>query len=130
VGRARLFAELDLLTMARELMAKALDHKSGQGGKVPALLTMAEDLASLQDNMEEMLDLLAVWLRDGLMVAQGLAGRVVSPDLAPLYSRMVDHWQEKGLLARIEMLEMARAQLGRNCNRAMVCEVLLLEMAS
>lgn len=129
VGRAFLFADLDLLTMGRALLDKVLDSTSGEGKRVPALLAMAEDMASLQDQLQEMLDLLAVWLRDGLMVAQGLADRVVSEDFAPLYARMVDQWQVEGLLSRLDALAMARSQLGRNCNRAMVCEVLLLEMA-
>lgn len=77
---------------------------------VGVILQLAEQVAELKENLSAFLGLLRLWLRDAL-VAQKDSERNC----------------EK-IFARLAAIDQAEQQLARNCNRALVCEILLFRL--
>ncbi|HKJ64782.1 MAG TPA: hypothetical protein VJ969_05235, partial [Desulfopila sp.] len=80
------------------------------------ILQLAQQMAELKENIPSMLGLLRIWLRDRLMQASGGASKSSDPVVLD------------ALFARMEAVDSAERQLGRNCNRALVCENLLFRL--
>jgi DNA polymerase-3 subunit delta' len=80
---------------------------------VQQVLELAEQLAALKGDILPLLGLIRLWVRDQ-MIEAGQAG-----------DSMI-----KGCEARLNALDQAQRQLARNCNRTLVCEVLLFNLQS
>ncbi len=78
---------------------------------VAQTLLAAEKIAALKDELPLLLGLLRMWVRDQMLDDPG-------GDQAALQKHQ----------ARLAALERAERQLARNCNRALVCEVLLFNL--
>ncbi|HSH12953.1 MAG TPA: DNA polymerase III subunit delta' C-terminal domain-containing protein, partial [Desulfurivibrionaceae bacterium] len=67
---------------------------------------------------------LKLWFRDLLLLHHHQPGRIVNLDLRDSLERGQSRWSLSKLPARFKLFEQADRQLSRNCNRALVCEVL------
>ncbi len=121
-GRALLFHRQEMVGLWREVVTLLVGAGEDPDREVLPLLHMAERMAALQEALPSLLGLLKIWLRDLLCV-----------DLAPdsggeLPIRPTKSWSSGQLFARLQAIALAEEQLARNCNRALVAEVLLFAL--
>lgn len=109
-GKAILFRKRELVETWKRVVEVI---EMGETGTVSGVLKAAELLAGLKEDLLPLLGLIRIRLRDW-MLRDAEAGK---------------HTAEKHLL-RLAVLENAERQLARNCNRALVCEVLLFNLQS
>ena len=109
-GRALLLQKMDMIPLYKKIVAHLSknDENDEQGqGKI---LQLADELAQLKENIPLFLGLLRLWLRDCLL-EMGLSKR-----------------RTTAIYARLDAVSAAEKQLGRNCNRSLVCEILLFRL--
>ncbi len=112
-GQALLFAEAGLVEVSQDVVKTIQQESTAIPEAISSLLLVAERLAALKENLIPLLGLLRIWVRDQMVRdAGGAAGTM----------RLHE--------ARLAALAMAERQLARNCNRALVCEVLLFNLQS
>ena len=110
-GRALLYADQDLVSMQQEVVSVIQ-----RGGKdVPVLFELfelAERISALKENIVPLLGLIRLWVRDQMLDSEVRQENVRIGQ------------------ARLVALQKAEQQLERNCNRSLVCEVLLFNLQS
>ncbi|MEW6290687.1 MAG: DNA polymerase III subunit delta' [Thermodesulfobacteriota bacterium] len=124
LGRARLLYQEKLLPLRREIIESLLALAPGTPETVEAVFQLAEKAADTKENLEELLDLLTIWLRDIMLAHRGLTGRVISHDLRSLLPAACGRWNHAELADKLQRINRSRRQLLHNCNRTLVCEVL------
>ncbi|WP_446009773.1 DNA polymerase III subunit delta' [Candidatus Electrothrix sp.] len=87
-------------------------------------LYLAARLAELKEGLHQILDLLALSFKEDMI---SLLCKE-KPSFSGNISEKREGWNLQRLSAMVEAIDLARRQLARNCNRALVCEVLLLEL--
>lgn len=117
-GRALLFQKTDMIVLWREIVAFLSDPAVDVDRDVGVLLGYAEKMAALKEELPVLLGLLKIWMRDLLMGKDGQ--NVVEPHL--------QQWDSPDLLARLQAVDQAERELARNCNRNLICEVLLFKL--
>jgi DNA polymerase-3 subunit delta' len=96
----------------------------------PALLGQAEGLEKQKENIAEWLDMLTIWLRDSLLVAQGVPEQlVINTDRLPAVYGLSRTLGSERLLQMLAALSETRVQLQRNANTRLVLDLLLLKLA-
>ncbi len=124
IGRARMFQKLGILALRREIVESLMSRAAEGPEAVETVFRLAEKAVTVKDNLDDLLDLLTVWVRDLLLFQQGLGALISSRDLLPLMAEAARRWPAAVLFAQLAMLDKAKKQLLRNCNRALVFEVL------
>lgn len=124
LGRARQSGALELLELRRTVVNTILDLQPGRPDTAEAIFALAESSAALAEQLPQFLGLLKLWFRDLLLLHHRQPGRVVNLDLGEALTRGQTRWPLPQLPARFKLFEAAELQLARNCNRALVCEVL------
>ncbi len=124
LGRARALYKDELLVLREEIIEKLLECTARQPEGVETVFVMAEKAASSKENTGELLDLFTLWIRDLMLVKNGLPEKVINHDLSHLMPGACDRWSFDDLIDRITLIDMAHRQLLRNCNRSLVFEVL------
>lgn len=124
LGRARLLAGEELLPLRRHIVEELISLVPDRPETVEAVFQMAERAADAKENLDELLDLLVIWIRDIMLCRQGLADRAISVDLRDLLPQAAARWPQEELEKQLHLITRARRQLTRNCNRTLVCEVL------
>lgn len=125
LGRALRLSDNNLLSLRREIIELLLDQLPGQAASIALVTGLAEKAAELKENLGELLSLLKIWLRDlALASAGGPGSLLISRDLQTLLPAAVKRWSLPQLFEKIALVNQAEKELLRNCNRAMVCEVL------
>jgi len=114
-----------MIDSRRKLVAFLSDPTIDPDRDVGELLALAEDMASLKDQLPSLLGLLRIWLRDLLL---GEAEK--SPDKASEHMAPAKNWHSRELFAKLQAIDRAEKELFRNCNRNLVCEVLLFTLQS
>lgn len=95
------------------------------------LLAQADVLEKQRDGLDAWLDMLLVWLRDGLVMAQAApSGLVVNADRLSDVRRMAARYETEGLMVMLEAVMEARTHLMRNANTRLVLDVLLLRLGA
>jgi len=120
-GKAQLFHRKDLIDFWKKLLAllnEPVDEGDGDLGK---LLLMAESMAALKEDLPHLFSLIKLWIRDCLLVCHGQlpADEVVNTR---------KDWNSEQFFAKLQVIAQAEKELGRNCNRTLVCEVLLFRL--
>ena len=112
-GQALAFARAGLVEVLGDVVKMFQQETQASADPVSPVLLLAETLASLKENLIPLIGLLRLWVRDQMVDdPQRSTGRL--------------RFHE----ARLAALDMAERQLARNCNRALVCEVLLFNLQS
>ncbi len=127
LGRARLLFNRDILELRREI-TEQLVTGSPASPDVDRIFALSDRSAALKDDQGKLLDLLASWLRDVILAAEGFYERPINPDLGELTERALNRWQKQELLVRLNRINLARKQLQRNCNSGLVFEVLFFDL--
>ena len=128
-GRALALKDTEIVELWKDIVAVLSVRAIDPGSDFSVVLQLAEKMAGLKDHLDHLLGLLKVWLRDLLVVhhAPSLPGettlqllKVASPDLKS--------WSSEQLFAKVQAIDFAERALTRNCNRLLVCEVLLFKL--
>jgi len=122
LGRARMLVDSELLETRRAIIDQLLEMKKNRHASAITVFGLAEQAAALADRLPDLLDLLKLWFRDLIMLANNLPGEVVNRDLPGLADHNATGWTAGQLLDQLELFDKARRHLARNCNRALVCE--------
>lgn len=112
-GQALLFEEQGLVEIWEKVVSAVQRKAGGRAESISPILHLADTLPTLKENLIPLLGLLRIWVRDQMV---GVSADQSSPTL--LHQ------------ARLAALDNAERQLARNCNRALVCEVLLFNLQS
>ena len=96
-----------------------------------ALLEQAEALEKQKEGLDAWLEMLTLWLRDGLLIAQEAPDRlIVNGDRLDEVRRLAVRYGAGSLMEMLESVSKARGQLLRNANTRLVLDVLLLNLHS
>lgn len=128
-GRALALKNAGLPALLDKVAGLLCDPDGREPGKATKVLMLADEMASLKEDLIPFFSLLRLWLRDVLFDFYGV-------DLEPDESRMrigapikpVKDWSSEELFAKLQAIDRAERELARNCNRSLVCEVLLFAL--
>lgn len=122
-GKGILFYQKDLVPLRDELVDFLANASSSSDLNSGALLLLAERMAELKENLSHFLGLIRLWLRDCLFVFYGY-----EQDVENVNTRK--SWNSHQYFAKLQAIDRAEKELARNCNRSLVCEVLLFQLAA
>jgi len=125
-GQALLFYRSEMVALWRELVRLVSDPETDGSRDVGLLLQAAEKMAALKEDLLPFFGLLRIWLRDRL-VADSL-GQMADGGGQREYKQK--RWNFRQLFDKLQAVDRAEKELGRNCNRTLVCEVLLFQLQS
>ena len=127
-GQAGTLYNDEVLLLHKECILALFADNGSQAESLEQALYLAARLAELKDGLDQLFDLLALSLKEDMIA---LLNENKQTDLdVPSAARggAREHWNLQRLSAMVDAIDAARRQLARNCNRALVCEVLLLEL--
>ncbi|MEN8140124.1 MAG: DNA polymerase III subunit delta' [Thermodesulfobacteriota bacterium] len=128
-GRAHTLHKKELLQLRADLVAQFTSLAEDRTATVTQVFAMAAQAAALQDDLEQLLDLLAGWLRDLLLLKNGAGGHLAAGHgMAELLQQGACCWPAKALEKKVAQLQQARRQLAHNCNRTLTLEVLFFAL--
>ena len=129
LGQARILNDRQLLDCRHQIVEKLLSLSPKQPDAPAAVFQLAEKAAGLKEQLPDLFDLLRIWLRDLMFLAAGgTESHIVSCDLTPSLPSARGRWSLGELSDMLRLIGQAEQKLQRNCNRALVCEVLFLSM--
>jgi len=120
-GKAQLYHRKNLVEFWRTLSGVLCAEVANEDRKLGKLLLMAESMAALKEDLPHLFSLLKLWLRDGLFDCYG------QHTGAEVVNTRKD-WNSEQFFAKLQAINQAEKELGRNCNRTLVCEVLLFHL--
>ncbi len=118
-GKAQLYHKKGLIELWRDLTELLISNSGDEN--VGELLLMAESMAKLKEDLSYLFSLVKLWLRDCLLEAYGQ-----QMDTTTVNTQK--NWNSEQLFAKLQAINQAEKELGRNCNRTLVCEVLLFKL--
>jgi len=128
-GQALLFYRSEMVALWRELVALLSDPGIDGSRDVGMLLQAAETMAALKEELLPLFGLVRIWLRD--MLVAGSLGHVDHEQVARDEGRRENKqksWSSSQLFDKLDAVGRAEKELARNCNRTLVCEVLLFQL--
>lgn len=121
-GKALLFQKTEMIGLWRKLVSFLSDPAVDRDRDVGKLLSLAEKMAALKEELPSLLGLLRIWLRDLLLTD-------VPGSVAELGDGiLVKNWNSSELFDKLQAIDRGEKELSRNCNRNLVCEVLLFKL--
>jgi DNA polymerase-3 subunit delta' len=123
-GRALAMDSLGLLDIRKQIISELLTAPKDSPVMVEKALLLAEEAAELQDKLASLFDLLQIFLKETMIFYLGGKNRQVSSEI----ERARERWNLEQLSDKVQAIEYALRALDRNCNRALVCEVLFLKL--
>ncbi|MGW8193580.1 MAG: DNA polymerase III subunit delta', partial [Desulforhopalus sp.] len=121
-GRALVYQQTDMVRLWREVIHFLSDPDVDTDRDVGRLLQFAERMALLKDELPALLGLLKIWVRDRLVDNPGQEISAGSREAAGKSGRSED------LFDQLQAIKRAEVELSRNCNKTLVCEVLLFKL--
>lgn len=128
-GKALLLINTEIVDLWRDIVSVLSAKGGGPDSDLGIVLKLAEKMAGLKDHLDHLLIFLKVWLQK-LLVAYYHSP---SPGGTMLQFLKEEHpelksWNSEQLFARLHAVDIAERALARNCNRLLVCEVLLFKL--
>jgi DNA polymerase-3 subunit delta' len=121
-GKALQLHKSEIIGLWRKLVSFLSDPKMDPDRDVGDLLHLAETMAALKEELPSLLGLLKIWLRD-LLLSENQDHEMIQSESKP-----VKNWNSAALFAGLQAIGRAETELSRNCNRNLVCEVLLFKL--
>lgn len=129
LGRAALLLRKKLLPFRREIVESLLRLPAKHPDTVETVFALAETAAQFKEHLPKLLDLLRIWVRDLMLQAAGAPeAQMNSRDLLDTFPTAAKRWTTEQLAEKLKRIETAERRLLRNCNRALVCEVLFFSL--
>ena len=128
-GRALTMETGDVLALREQLIPALLEKKWSEARSVEEGLYLAGMMAELKADIDLLLDLLKVFFKDALLLSfcEDSASSVSAARTKEL-ARARERWNLSQLSDKICAIDSAAEALKRNCNRGLVCEVLMLRL--
>ncbi len=126
-GQALLLYRKEMVAIWREVVALISDPGHDGSRDVGMLLQAAETMAALKEDLLPLLGLLRIWLRD-LLFADGLDEHESAALSEGARGNKRRCWNFHQLFDKLHAVDRAEKELGRNCSRTLVCEVLLFQL--
>ncbi len=123
-GRALLFNRMEMVETWKKVITVVKDSGDIGDGGISLLLQQAEVLAGLKENLVPFLGLLRIWIRDGLVSL--LQHREYSGTASYVGAAGCERPEE--FFEKLRAIDLAERELSRNCNRTLVCEILLFRL--
>lgn len=123
-GRALAMDSLGLLDIRKQIISELLTAPKDSPVMVEKALLLAEEAAELQDKLASLFDLLQIFFKETMIFYLGGKNRQVLSEI----ERARERWNLEQLSDKVQAIEYALRALDRNCNRALVCEVLFLKL--
>ncbi len=120
-GKAMLYHRRELVGFWKDLIALLTDPGNHGDKEVSRLLHIAESMAGLKEDLTHLFGLIRLWIRDCLFDLYGQ-----ETDTQILNTRK--DWNSEQYFAKLQAIDQAEKELNRNCNRTLVCEVLLFQL--
>ncbi len=125
-GQALLLHKEDVVIMWKKITKTLSDSTEGDDSKISELLRLAQEMADMKENLLQMFGLIRLWLRDLLVQCHD------SRDHAEMSKNdsknLLFKAGPEAIFARMKEVDRAEDQLGKNCNRSLVCEILLFRL--
>ncbi len=116
-GRALVLQKTEMLATWEEVV-NLLSRRYGDE-EIGTVLKTAEKMSALKDNLPAFFGLLRIWLRDLLVAGSHGSSEAVGS---------VNKWSSKELFLKMKAINRAEQELIHNCNRTLVCEILLFRL--
>ncbi len=113
-GKALLLDKTDMINTWKGVTEVLNEPGYLEDRHCPTILKWAQHMADLKENLPPLLGLLRIWLRDMLDDDSGIAS--------------LPHRSRERVFAGMAAIDRAEQELARNCNRALVCEILLFRL--
>lgn len=120
-GKAMHYERMELVGLWKQLIDVLIRQDSNEGEEVGQLLLMAESMAALKEDLPHLFALIRLWIRDCLFACYGLP---IRGEMLPTRK----DWISEDYFAKLRTIDQAEKELNRNCNRTLVCEVLLFHL--
>jgi len=128
-GKALALKHAGLPALLDKVVDLLCDPAGRQPDKVTKVLLLADDMASLKEDLIHFLSLLRLWLRDALFEFYGIEDDSEESRVrVGKAKRPPKDWSSEELFAKLQAIDRAEKELSRNCNRSLVCEVLLFAL--
>ena len=127
-GKALLLISTEIVELWRDIISVLSVGGGASDSNLGTVLKLAEKMAGLKDHLDHLLVFLRVWLRDLLVAdhcSSSLGGVVQFRKEEP---GELKSWSSRQLFAKLRAIDIAERALARNCNRLLVCEVLLFRL--
>lgn len=116
-GQALMYHQTKMIEIWQEVIHVLGDVSFKDDSKSGDVLQLAQKMADLKENLPSLFGLLRIWFRDKLVE----------------YSASTAHNYQytcatETIFTKLEFVNRAEQQLARNCNRALVCEILLFRL--
>jgi DNA polymerase-3 subunit delta' len=127
-GQAGTLYNDEVLLLHKECIQALSADNGTQAESLEQALYLAVRLAEIKNGLDQLFDLLALSLKENMiaLLSENKLTDLDVPSAARGEAR--ERWNLQRLSAMVDAVDAARRQLARNCNRALVCEVLLLEL--
>lgn len=127
-GKALLFQKTEMIAIWRKLVELLSDPKVHPDRDVGQLLHLAEEMAAIKDDLPAFFGLVKIWLRD-LLLGEADGKQAAGGSFSNgQNTKNTKNWSTPELFRRLAALERAEMELARNCNKNLVCEVLLFKL--
>lgn len=120
-GQALQLYEKKIIFLWQDILVFLMTQGADQGEQILAVLSFAEQMAELKDELSTLFRLFRHWLRDLLLNDQESLSSYCQYSLI----ENSKNWSSKQLSAKLRALDRAEEELNRNCQKTLVCEVLL-----
>jgi DNA polymerase-3 subunit delta' len=127
-GRALLFQQTEMVETWEKVITVIMDSPTNRHDQVGMLLQTAEIMAGLKENLLPFLGLLRIWIRDMLVSSVEQERRGETSVNIHGRSRAFGNNGSEGLFGKLRAIDRAEQELERNCNRTLVCEILLFRL--
>ena len=128
-GRALLLKDTEIVALWRDIVTALSAGTNDSDSDLSVVIKLAERMAGLNAHLEHLLGLLKVWLRD-LLIAHHAPSlqRETILQLLKVETLQLKSWSSRQLFAKVQAIDSAERALARNCNKLLVCEVLLFKL--
>jgi DNA polymerase-3 subunit delta' len=124
-GQALTLETEGLFEIYTHFLERLRQQKSDEAVRVENALAFAAEISVLKETLPVLLHLFCIFFKDVMMVsAGGKSEQSCSPEVAMVR----ELWNLNQLSAKIAAVDLAEKALARNCNRGLVCEVLMLDL--
>ncbi|HIQ36676.1 MAG TPA: DNA polymerase III subunit delta' [Desulfocapsa sulfexigens] len=120
-GKAQLFHRRNLVDFWKELIDLLTGPVGSSDKELGKVLLMAESMAALKEDLPHLFSLVKLWIRDCLLDCYGQQSGTEAV-------KTRKEWSSEQFFAKLQAINQAEKELGRNCNRTLVCEVLLFRL--
>jgi DNA polymerase-3 subunit delta' len=120
-GSALTLHKAEMVGLWREVVTVLSDPAVHVNRDVGLILRLAEKMAAMKEHLPSFLALLRLWIRDLLLGEEEILSLL---DM----NHAMKSWSSKELFDKLHAIDQAEFELARNCNKNLVCEVLLFTL--